>query len=238
MLTRACRVAAGLLAVVLVSTVAAQSDPVIAAISAKWNPAQQGVKDITMTATMNGQTPNGPMTMDMTIKRKGPKVRTEMNMGGMEMVSIFDGKDYWMVTPMGVQRAPASQSGPAQAFRDSLPPDARTAGAETVSGRDCHIIEYKESTGSAVRLWVDKKTLSPVKSESREGKKTNTVLFSDHRKVSKDYEMPHKIEMIENGKPMGSLVIKSVQVNAGLSDDLFAPQAPTGGMTMPMMPAR
>jgi outer membrane lipoprotein-sorting protein len=230
---------AAALALGIAAGASAQEDAVVKAIRAKWDPAAQAIKDMTMTATMDGQTPDGPMKVDMTIKRKGLKVRTEMNMNGFDMVSIFDGKDHWMVTPMGVQKAPANQRGPGQAMQDTLPADARVTGSEKAGGRDCHVVEYKEAgSGKPVKVWVDKKSLTPVKSEMIDGKKTNLITFSDHRKVTGDYEVPYKTEMQENGKLMGTVVIKTVAVNSGLADDEFVPKAPAGGMQMPMMPKR
>lgn len=232
-------VSACVLALVLAGGVWAQEDAVVKSIRDKWDPVKQSVKDMTMTAAMDAQTPEGAMAVEMTIKRKGDKVRTEMNMNGMTMVSIYDGKDSWMVSPMGIQKAPANQPNPGQSMKDSLPDDAKVTGSAKVSGRDCYVIEYKQAqNGNPVKVWVDKKTLTPVKSETLDGKKVSTVLFSDHRKVSGNYEVPFKTEMLQDGKSMGTVTIKNVVVNTGIADDEFVPKAPAGGMQMPMMPTK
>ena len=155
-------VSACVLALVLAGGVWAQEDAVVKSIRDKWDPVKQSVKDMTMTAAMDAQTPEGAMAVEMTIKRKGDKVRTEMNMNGMTMVSIYDGKDSWMVSPMGIQKAPANQPNPGQSMKDSLPDDAKVTGSAKVSGRDCYVIEYKQAqNGNPVKVWVDKKTLTP-----------------------------------------------------------------------------
>lgn len=233
------RLAACVLALGIAAAASAQMDPIVKSICDKWDPAKNAIKDMTMTGTMDAQTPDGAMKMDLVIKRKGEKVRTDINVNGMTMSNIYDGKDSWMITPMGVQRSPAGQPNPGQSFNDTLPADAKVTGSASVSGRDCHVIEYKDpKNGTPVKLWVDKKTLTPVKSETMNGTKLMTVLFSDHRKVTANYEVPYKIDMQQDGKSMGAMTISSVEVNTGLADDLFVPKAPAGGMGMPMMPQR
>jgi outer membrane lipoprotein-sorting protein len=170
----------------------------------------------------------GPLPM--TLLRKGLKFRTEMNVQGMTMITIFDGTDVWMVTPMGAQKMPMQMPMPDMGPGKAWPEDARLAGTETVSGRDCCVIEYKDpKNGAPTRLWVDRKSPTAVKSETKQGAETLVALFSDFRNVQGAYEMPYKCDMSSNGKPKGTLTIKSIKVNTGLADDLFNPQSPTAG---------
>ena len=165
--------------------------------------------------------------MQMTVMRKGEKTRTEMNVQGMTMITIFDGTDAWMITPMGAQKMPqVKQQMPDVGPRRAWPEDARLTGTETVSGRDCYVIEFKDPKGGATtRLWADRKSPTAVKSESKHGADTVVALFSDFRKVQGDYEMGFKCDITMNDKPTGTVTIKAVKINTGLADDLFDPNA-------------
>ena len=45
----------------------------------------------------------------------------------------------------------------------------------------------------------------------------------DFRKVKGDWELPYKTEMYGNNELMSTTLVKSVEINKGLSDDLFNP---------------
>jgi hypothetical protein len=71
---------------------------------------------------------------------------------------------------------------------------------------------------------MDKKNLYMVKSEG-EGTDGEIILMvnSDFRKVKGDWEMPYKTEMYGDNELMFTLLVKSIEINKGVSDDLFDP---------------
>lgn len=190
-----------------------------------WEAAAQEIKDMKIQQEMT--IPDGPPEpVQMTVLRKGPKYRSEMTMQGMTIITIFDGTDTWMVTPMGVQKSPMRQQTPNVAPGTAFPEGARLTGSESVDGRDCHIIEFTDpATGEITKLWIDKNVPTIVKYEGKQDGQTTVASYSDFRKVKGDYEMPYKCEMTSNGQPAGSVTMKSIEVNTGLNDDIFDPNS-------------
>ena len=98
-------------------------------------------------------------------------------------------------------------------------------GSEKVNGRDCFVVEVEEKEEFPfTRLWLDKKNLTMVKGESQAstGGKA-VVLYSDFRKIKGDWEMAYKTQFFEDSRLVYTSVVKSLEINKGLSDDLFDP---------------
>jgi outer membrane lipoprotein-sorting protein len=185
-------------------------------------------------ARMTGS--NGEMIHEMKLFRKGDKYRWESKMqgpqmpGGMETVIIYDGRDTWMVSGFtGKKKLSGGQEKQYQAQRDwwdQVSEKASIVGSETVSGRDCYVVDVNDPQKSSfTKMWVDKKSLNLIKGEMKNPKgETSSWVSSDFRKVKGDLEMPYKTEMFQNGKLMSAAVVKSVEINKGLADDLFDPE--------------
>ncbi len=185
-------------------------------------------------ARMTG--PNGEMIHEMKLFRKGDKYRWESKMqgpqmpGGMETVIIYDGRDTWMVSGFtGKKKLSGGQEKQYQAQRDwwdQVSEKASIVGSETVSGRDCYVVDVNDPQKSSfTKMWVDKKSLNLIKGEMKNPQgETSAWISSDFRKVKGDLEMPFKTEMFQNGKLMSAAVVKSVEINQGLADDLFDPE--------------
>jgi len=200
----------------------------------------QSVKDISLTMEMTNSSSEGKLTTESVLYHKGDRFRAEVSMEGIEgadvpaelmhmkTVVIGDGKNIWMINPvMGKTQIPASTG---NRYRgqwdcgDYLPGKAEVIGSETIGGHDCFIIAVKDEDSNYSKLWIDKKSSSLIKFEGKpqEGE-TTVALFSDFRKVAGDWELPYKTE-IYSGKALASTIImKSVEVNKGISDDLFNP---------------
>jgi outer membrane lipoprotein-sorting protein len=197
------------------------------------------VKDLSLVMEMKATTPQGEVATAMTVFQKGEKSRAEIKMqgmpGGAEMppamadmtiLVIRDGKKTWMISPMtGKMEVPEEQ---AKQYKnqwycdDYIPAEADLAGSETVSGRDCFVVVVKDPSSLYAKLWIDKKGLDPVKTEMKplEGK-TMTALFSDYKTLSGDWQFPYKTEMFQDKTLVSTMIVKSVEVNKGVSDDLF-----------------
>ncbi len=218
---------------------------------AKYANFNKEVKDMTMVQEMKIVTPEGEMTSEMKMMRKGEKYRvvTKMSMpnmpkgmGEMETIIISDGKDTWMISSFaGKQKLPEGDEVKHQGnlgWWDSFSKEAEITGSETIKGRDCYVVKFKEEAESYItRVWIDKNELFLVKSESKGDKGgTMTMLYSDFRKIKGNWEMPYETEIFSDDKLVSTMTMKSIEINKGLSDDLFDPdKVEVKGMDMQEM---
>jgi outer membrane lipoprotein-sorting protein len=200
----------------------------------------QSVKDISLTMEMTNSSSEGKLTTESVLYHKGDRFRAEVSMEGMEgadipaemmhmkTVVIGDGKNIWMINPaMGKTQIPASAGNMYRGqwdCSDYLPGKAEVIGSETIGGYDCFVIAVKDEESNYSKLWIDKKSSSLIKYEGKpqEGK-TTIALFSDFKKVTGDCMLPHKTEVYSGKDLISTIIIKSVEVNKGLADDLFDP---------------
>jgi len=194
------------------------------------------IKDMVWVQEAKMTTPQGEMVQEMKLQRKGDKFRWETKMqgpnlpGGMENVIIYDGKDTWMISSfMGKKKLSGGKEKEYQAQRDwwdQVSEKASIVGSEAVSGRDCYVVEVKDPQNAPfTKIWVDKKSLNLIKGETKNPQgETSLWIYSDFRKIKGDLEMPYKMEMFLNGKLSSTSVVKSVEINKGLADDLFDPE--------------
>jgi hypothetical protein len=165
--------------------------------------------------------------------RKGElwRIEAEMNMGGsagnaLNTISLFDGEDHWSVA-MGMKTKLPKGQIPAQSDANSYwnrPPEgSKIVGDETISGRDCWIIEYPENPimKSPPRHWIDKDQFVFVRSVSILSGKPIRSEFSDFRTVNDDFEIPHHIEVFSGDDQTMTIDITKLEIGTGLSDELF-----------------
>lgn len=195
---------------------------------------QGEIKDMTWIQESKMIMPDGEMNQEMKLFRKGDKYRWESKMqgaqmaGAMETTVIFDGKDTWMISAFtGKKKMNNDEQKQYQGQRDwwnQFSDKTAITGSETVGGRDCYVVAVNDPKKSSfTRIWIDKKSLNFVKGEMKNSKgETSEVINSDFRKIKGDMEMPYKMEMFTNGKLVSTAVVKSVEINKGLSDDLFS----------------
>jgi outer membrane lipoprotein-sorting protein len=214
-------------------------DELKAQIEAKYAGFSDEIKDMEMvmeseTKGMEGMEEVGPSEVKMF--KKGEKYRMEMKMnmpegsgmpGGMTNILIFDGKDLWTVNQFtGKQKLPADANASAKgqiSWWEDIPEKGKIIGSEKVGDRDCYIVESwsEENKEDKIKGWVDKKALLLIQMEFQGGKgETFKVMNSNFKKVEK-WEMPYTTEVFADGKLMTKSTIKTLNINKGLSDDLF-----------------
>lgn len=149
-------------------------------------------------------------------------------MAEMEFIVIYDGEDIWMISPFtGKEKLSdeEKQYQTEQNWWDWLKNGAEVVGSEKVDGRDCYVVEVEdEEEVPFTRLWLDKKSLTFIKGESKAptGEKM-VVVNSDFKKIKGDWEMPYKTQIFEDDELISTTLVKSLKINQGLSDDLFDP---------------
>jgi len=201
---------------------------------------EKEVQDMTMVHETVTTEPK--MTSEMKTFKKGKKFRLElktqmpevadmpegMGMAEMEFIVIYDGKDTWMISPFtGKEKLSdgEKQYQTEENWWDWLEGAGKVVGSEQVDGRDCYVVEVEEKEEFPfTRLWLDKKNLTMVKGESKETTGEKMVFVnSDFRRIKGDWEIPCKTEVYMNGRLISTSVVKSLEINKGLSDDLFDP---------------
>lgn len=182
-------------------------------------------------------TPEGKVSSKVRELTKGLKFRIEAKMQipgmpkqmeGMESIIIYDGKDTWMISSiMGKKKLSKEEERQYQMeknYWDLVSEEAKNVKTEIVSKRECYVVELKEkSESSFTRMWLDKKSLLLTKAEMKGSKKEGTLLlvYSDFRKIKGEWEFPYTMIMYVNGNVMSTSVVKSLEINKGISDDLF-----------------
>ncbi len=207
----------------------------------KYAKFEEEIKDMTIVQDMKMVTSEGEMTSEMKMLKKGNKFRMDTTMqmsqvpdmpeemGGIETIIIYDGKDIWMISPfMGKKKLSGEDEKQYQRERnwwELISEKAEIVGTEKVGKRECYMVEIEEEEEfSFTKLWLDKKNLVLIKSESK-GTKEETILLihSDFKRIKGDWEMPYKSEIYVDGELTTTFLVKSLEINKGLSDDLFDP---------------
>ena len=217
-------------------------DELKAQIEAKYGTFSDEIKDMEMimeseTKGVEGMEGAGPSEIKMYKKGEKFRMETKMNMpegtgmppgmGEIKNIIIFDGKDTWTINQFtGKQKLPSDADSPMKgriSWWEDLPENGKIIGSEKVGDRDCYIVEAwsKENKDDKIKGWVDKNALLLIQMEFQGGEgKTFKVVNSDFKKVEK-WEMPYTIEVFSGGKLMTKTIIKTLNINQGLSDDLF-----------------
>lgn len=202
----------------------------------------QNFKDMSIVFDAKIYTPEGAMTSEMKLFTKGEKSRSEIvmqfpeaagmpeGMGSMQTIIIFDGQDTWMISPfVGKNKLTARQAEEQMQYQTgmnwwrSISDKAKYVGIERINNRECYVLEI-EAEGASLysRIWVDKNNLFLVQTESKnDSRETMRMIFSDFRKIKDNWELPFKAEGFMDEVPMLTILLKSFEINQGLSDDLF-----------------
>ncbi len=211
---------------------------------AKYAKFEKEVKDMTIVQEMKmvmSEKDKKEMTSEMKMLRKGEKYRMESKMqmpqspdmpkgmGEMETIIIYDGKDTWMISSfLGKKKLSDKEEKHYQTEKnwwDLISEKAKIVGAEKVGKRECYVVETKEEKEFPfTRVWLDKKSLNLIRGERKEPKEETMVwVHSDFKKIKGDWEMPYKTEIYTGEKLVSTFLVKSLEINKGLSDELFDP---------------
>ncbi len=210
-------------------------------LEAKYGKFEEEIKDMTTVLEMKMATPEGEMTSEMQMLRKGEKFRMDATMqtsqapdipegmGQMKTIVIYDGKDTWMISSFtGKKKLSSEEEKQYQKEKnwwELISEKAKIVGTEKVDKRECYVVEIAEDEEYPfTKLWLDKRNLVLIKGEGG-GMEGEIILLinSDFKKIKGDWEMPYKTEMYADGKLMSTSLVKSLEINQGLSEDLFDP---------------
>lgn len=230
-----------LIALVINEGLAVDLRDLIREAKAKYSKFEKAVKDMIILLEIKRLVGDREMTSQMRVIKKGKKYRTETTMMGMQIITIYDGKDTWMISPMtGKKRlSPEERKGyqTAEEWFNRISERAKIIGTERIKGQQAYVIQVEEPEAPFIKLWVDKKRLVMLKAISRgpQGQEA-VILCSDYRKIKNGWEMPYKTEVYRDDKLITSFTVKSIEINKGISDELFDPnKAEVKGPTLQEM---
>lgn len=205
---------------------------------AKYAKFQDDVKDMVMTQDTVMFSGGSNMPVSMKTFMKGNKFRSESTMAmpqtqgagagtSMNTIIINDGVNAWMITPYtGKQKLDIGQSSQYKEKSNwwaMIDPNAVITGTENVSGKTCYIIESHGSDRYPfAKIWVDKDKYTLVKAETNSLNSTPmTSVLSNFKEIKAGWEIPHKIDVYQGGNLVSTSMVKSLEINNGLSDELF-----------------
>lgn len=230
-------------------------DELKAKIETKYKGFSTDVKDmeLVMVTETEGMDEIGPTEVKMFTKGEKYRMETKMEMpegsgmpagmGNMDNVVIFDGKDLWSINQFtGKQKLPADATAASKTrmtWWEDLPVKGKVIGSEKIGDKDCYIVEAweEEKKDDKMKGWIDKASLLLIQMEFKGGDDKTFKTVSSNFKEVKEWQMPYTTEVFVDGKLMSKTTIKTLEINKGLSDDLFdADKVKAKGQGMPGMP--
>ena len=191
-----------------------------------------------LSASMKVTTPDGEW-FEKKVFIKGALTRVDTTAPASELLSnpeemaemrttyVGDGRDAWIVRAFkNPERVSASEFDELPIFSPwwkELTNKAAVQDEARLDDADTFQIVLEAQAGSRFqRLWVQKQTWRLLKAEGvSDSGKTLVWRFRDHRPVTEHFSLPYKIDLFENGLPVKSFTLTSVQVNTGLPERIF-----------------
>ena len=195
---------------------------------------QENIKYVKINSSSVMEMQGRKMTVNSTISQKDKKIRIDASSSlpgtkeEMESVMIYDGKTTWMITPMsGKQQTEGKAIGlntitEEEEWWTKVGSDIELKGEEKIGGIDCFILEAKNAA-EAGKFWIGKNNLALVKATGEDAQNGKfEVISSEFKDVGFGWTMAYKTEMKTDKGVTMSNSVKSIDVNKGLKDDIFA----------------
>lgn len=178
------------------------------------------------------------MEMPLTILQKRPdKIRTEAEMQGMKIVTIFNGKEGWMINPMmgsaEPQQIPAEQleTTKGEADMDGALYNYADKGHKLVKlddseieGKSVYVLELNKKGGDKIKYYIDKNDHLILKSASTVTNMGMTMELESKHLNYKEVNgilFPHKIEIISNGQLFQTMTFTNIEMDGEIENSVF-----------------
>lgn len=193
------------------------------------------IKTVKMQATMSMMGQEMPMTI---IQKRPHKIRTEIEMQGKKMLTIYNGKEGWIINPMTgsdePQRMPDDQlekaMGETDLFESELYNYAEKGHTleklddEEALGKSTYVLQLKHKNGHVIKFYIDKSDFRIIKSNATVNNMGMDIevesLHKDYKKVN-DILFPHTMEVYSNGQLFQTMKITSIELDNNYEDSLF-----------------
>lgn len=187
----------------------------------------RAVKDATYQAEAELKSPMGNMKASQTVRWLAPATLRQDQSLPFGKVAVFDdGKSGWVSSPQGTMQLPppVARQMNYERFRfllALLQSDSDTSRQLSLIAPDT--VEIRNAAGTIVRVKIDPQTGLPAGQNYPSaalggGEGTVEETYSDWKAVGK-LQLPHKITIVQNGKPVGDTVIRSWSLNTGLTPE-------------------
>ena len=199
------------------------------------------------TAKMTGKLtiPQQGLEMQVVVYQKKPdKVRQEMEVQGLKVLVVFEGKTGWLINPMmGANEPQDMDEASIKALLDEgrIDPTGswdsplmtwkedgtkiELSGKEEINGSQAFNLKFTYTDGITVNYLIDASTFLLLKTRSSQNVQGQTFdresRFSDY----KGYDgilFPGKIEMLVNGQVGQAFVMEGCDFNIPLDDSIFS----------------
>jgi len=194
----------------------------------------EGIKDMTLSGTIELPTQglSGPITL---YKKEPDKRRLEIELIGMVIIQVYDGKNGWGTDLQTGGIEDMSGNELAEIKRESLPVVSildpqkygityTYKGKEEIEGKEYYVLDQTYADGFTSTLYLDSKTYltfkTIVKTTGPMGEVEMEQFQSDYKKVS-GLMMAHSIVVYASGEEIQKITIEEVNFNTGLEDSLF-----------------
>jgi hypothetical protein len=153
--------------------------------------------------------------------------RTELDLGGMQIKSAFDGTSGWVDQGGGAQDRTADFTSKRlygiralRAFRGGGW-TARPLAEVAVDGKAYQGFALVDAAGHETSFWVDPQTWLPYKLAYRAGDTEVAVVFADYREIGR-VRVPFAMEQYRGGSKFIALTFSEVLVDVAVEESLFA----------------
>jgi outer membrane lipoprotein-sorting protein len=205
------------------------------------------INDLLVTQSLtvvNPQNPADRVTGDQRLSIKFPgRQRLETRIAGQREVQLLSGGRMVILRGGKAFEAPPPE-GERQAGRLVIPFDRTAAGllsqwrsfgvktdvshVRTAEGRQVTVIGALSGDRSSPAVWLDPEygvVRMVTKDMSTGTPRTLELAYSDHRKVTGELYYPYEQQGLLDGKLVFVARVRSVEINVGLADSLFDPDA-------------
>lgn len=174
----------------------------------------------------------------MTIMTKAPdKIRSVVSLMDIEIITLFDGVNGYMINPMTGSNAPIPVP-PAEAAamkeQNNFVSQVSTLhekgvleleGDANVTGRPAYRLKATTETGDPITLFIDKESYMLVRSDAAIAQMGSYLPTQTYMSDYTSYDgimMPKNISIYSNGEEIMVMSIVSVDINKPLDDSLFS----------------
>ena len=181
-------------------------------------------KDVTLTMDSKIVAEGMEMKNTMQVIMKGKKKMTEVSMMGMKTIVVNNGTEIWMVGAQQGKKKLNDENEAGQTpfgWADNMKAESLKLTEETVNDKKCFVLDGQDKKGNQGKWFIDKASLALVKYETKQNGKNMVLMNSDFKKVKGEIEMPYKMEFTTDGKPTMTSVIKSIELDKGVKDEIF-----------------
>lgn len=196
------------------------------------------VKDLTIELVMNPSNPQAGSVAIKTILLLPDKLRREVSLPMGKVITIYDGKSAWAVTPRGTIDLGEEQKAELrrELFRNSLmllknlgSLEPRYLESSEVNGKKAEVVLIPGPDDTAIKLYLDSESGMILKKAYRSwlapsgGMADVEEEYLEYQELD-GVKIPHKVIVKEGGAKAREHIITSARINGGVSPELFTKQ--------------